>query len=274
MAELERCFFRVDPRLVHATVMNAWVPELRAAHMVIADGQVVADPRRRHILEMSAMEEVGISFAREADLASHLAALSPDRNILVLFSSLPSVELALEAGAVIDQLNVGHLPARSGAEAMHPAVYLGPEDARRLTALHEAGVRVFVQPLPHDPALSPVGIPRPVQVRRPGRVPSTPPTLVDAETDLVVRDLEVRNERGLHLRAAHVLAHHVARFAGDVRVGRHGHMVNAKSLLGLTTLGAARGTLLRVEVEGEGAETFMEGLDALFRGGFQEGTTE
>lgn len=269
MVDPAMTFFRVDPRLVHATVMNAWVPELLVGHIVIADARVRDDLRWRNILEMSAMEEVQVSFAGEAELGPHLDTLEPSHNVLVIFTSLEAALAASRAGAPIDELNVGHLPATNGASAMHPAVYLGPDDVKRLEDLGEQGVRVYVQPLPHDPALSPVGIPRPMQVRRPRRrssAPSNPPA-----PGVASAEVEVVNERGLHLRAAHVLAHFVGSFPGDVRVGRPGQLVNAKSLLGITTLGASRGTRLVVEVEGPDQEAFLQKLKALFASGFDEG---
>ena len=82
--------------------------------------------------------------------------------------------------------------------------------------------------------------------------------------------LEVVNERGLHLRAAHVLAALCNELPVDIRVGRGGEMVNAKSLLGLTTLGAARGSRLTVVVSGEGAEPAMARIRELFEAGFHE----
>ncbi|NJK89697.1 MAG: PTS sugar transporter subunit IIB [Myxococcales bacterium] len=202
-------FFRVDPRLIHSTVMNAWVPELLVGHVVVADSRVLADTRRRNILEMSAMEEVDVSFSSERKLSQHLASIESERNVLVLFSDLDTAVVAQRSGTVMPELNIGHLPASTGSSAMHPAVYLGPEDGARLEALTQRGVLVYVQPLPHDPPLSPTAVPRPVAVTRPKRrLPSVPPatTSPGIATDL----LEVVNERGLHLRAAHVLAHFVS----------------------------------------------------------------
>jgi len=276
MAEPDRLFYRVDPRLVHATVMNAWVPELLVGHIVVADDPIRSDARWRNILEMSAMEEVDVSFAGVRELQGHLDEVEADRNVLVMFTTLEAAVAAVQAGAKIDELNVGHLPASNGASAMHPAVYLGPEDLERLQELSKEGVRVYVQPLPHDPALSPVGIPRPVPVRRPRRTSSSA-SIPDAGGDTggtATGEAEVVNERGLHLRAAHVLAHFVSAYPGQVRVGRPGQLVNAKSLLGITTLGASRGTHLTIEVEGPDNQAFLEKVRALFASGFDEGVGE
>lgn len=271
MVDVAQSFFRVDPRLVHATVMNAWVPELLVGHIVVADREVQGDVRRRNILEMSAMEEVDVSFTDERELGAHLSTLDVSGNVLVMFTSLERARAAVSSGAPVDELNIGHLPATSGASAMHPAVFLGSDDMKLLDELAGESVHVYVQPLPHDPAVSPVGIPRPVTVRRPRRKSSASST---PSPGIASGEVEVVNERGLHLRAAHVLAHFVGQYPGDVRVGRPGQLVNAKSLLGITTLGASRGTQLVVEVEGPDRQAFLEKVEALFASGFDEGGAE
>jgi phosphotransferase system HPr (HPr) family protein len=260
-------YFRVDPRLVHATVMNAWVPELEVGRLVIADAGVVCDPRRRHILHMSAMDEVEVQFVEPESLRS---ALKEGLDALVLFSDVDGVMTAAGSGVEIDELNVGHLPATDGRSARHPAVHLGPRDMGQLEKLQAGGTRVYLQPLPNDPPLAPFGIPRPVAVKRPRR----PTSRSASQEGTLRRRLQIVNERGLHLRAAHVLAHAAGKMNCEVRVGREGRLVDAKSLLGLTTLGATRGSWLDVEVEGSGAADGMEELERLFARGFDEGMSE
>jgi len=264
MAEI---YYRVDPRLVHATVMNAWVPELEVGRLVIADGSVVGDARRRHILQMSAMDEVEVQFVTPDALPS---VLDGEVDALVLFSDVDGVMAAAESGVEIDELNVGHLPAIDGRSARHPAVHLGPRDMGQLEKLQARGTQVYLQPLPNDPPLAPFGIPRPVAVKRPRR----PARRSASQGGTRGRRLQIVNERGLHLRAAHVLAHAAGKMACEVRVGREGRMVNAKSLLGLTTLGATRGSWLDVEVEGKGAAEALDELERLFARGFEEGAGE
>ncbi|MEO1235020.1 MAG: HPr family phosphocarrier protein, partial [Myxococcota bacterium] len=84
--------------------------------------------------------------------------------------------------------------------------------------------------------------------------------------------VEVVNERGLHLRAAHLLAQLSGQYEASVQVGWSGHMVNAKSLLGITTLGASKGSQLGLEVEGPDAEAAFAAIKELFACGFEEGT--
>ena len=251
--------FRVDPRLVHATMMNVWVPSTSAQILLIGNRELSMDHKKRAILEMSAMGLVDVRFTHESSVAASLQACSPDAVVIVLFSSIESALEASQSGLQIDRLNVGHVPEGPGRTEVHPAVYLGPRDFEVIDALQGLGVEVFVQPLPNDKATV---VPR----RSEAPEPEAPP-----EITRMVEALRVVNERGLHLRAAHVLAHAAAALPCSVMVAGDGPPVNAKSLLGLTTLAATCGTLLEVTVEGPDAAASMDKLRALFASGFEEG---
>lgn len=285
--------FRVDPRLVHATLMNAWVPALGARKIVVADAMAARDPRLRTILELSTMELVPIVFTAEDDLARTLERLEAAEcqrgggaggvPVIVLFSSLESAKQALDAGTRIPELCIGHLPEGEDRKPVLPAVHLGESDLELIEALQGAGVDVYLQPLPRDPRVAPAippSRPRVPAAPPPAASPSPmpraasvhPPPVCDksGETRLSER-MRVMNERGLHLRAAHALAHLAGSVSEDVHVGRRGEFVNAKSLLGLTTLGAGCGAMLDVVVSGANPKPAMDAIRALFARGFDEG---
>jgi phosphotransferase system HPr (HPr) family protein len=250
--------FRVDPRLVHATVVNVWVPTTGARTLIIADQKVAEDSRRREILEMSAMGSVSVRFIGEADARQELARCSPDQTVLMLFSTLEAVEAALAAGLTVPRLCIGHVPEGAGRTPLHPAVHLGPSDLDTIERIQKRGTEVVIQPLPQDKA---VVVPR----RTHDEVEQKPPV------SRAQGRFSVVNTRGLHLRAAHVLAQLAATLPCEVQIGNDGAMVNAKSLLGLTTLGAACGSLLDVVVEGPDAPGALEKIRACFADGFSEG---
>ncbi len=271
MPETPTVLYRVDPRLVHATLMNAWVPSLSAEWIIIADASVEKNERQRTILEMSAMDAVEVVFTSETKVAAAMKSIVVDRPAIVLFSSLDSALAALRFGLHFDELNLGHVPSAPNRAEVHPSVHLGESDYAVITAIEGRGVRVVVQPLPDDERRTPHG-------ESVLSMPSAPAAPVEEEEEeeeetIVRGQLEVVNERGLHLRAAHVFARLAGSLEADVEVGRDGTMVNAKSLLGLTTLGAARGSKLDVMVRGPGAREAFERIKALFASGFDEGVT-
>ena len=72
----------------------------------------------------------------------------------------------------------------------------------------------------------------------------------------------VCNDLGLHARAAARLVDLANRFESDVRVSREHRTINGKSIMGVLTLAAAKGTDLKIEADGNDEQ---EALEAIFR---------
>ncbi len=89
-------------------------------------------------------------------------------------------------------------------------------------------------------------------------------------TEEVSEELEVINELGLHARPAATLVQTVLRFESEVRIAKEGHVVNAKSIMGLLTLIAPQGTKLVVTCSGPDAHEAMAAVRALLQRGFGE----
>lgn len=78
------------------------------------------------------------------------------------------------------------------------------------------------------------------------------------------------NKLGLHLRAAAELVKTANKFKCQVTV-KHGiQNANAKSLMGLMTLAAAKGTELEVVTEGDDAKEALAAVKALIQKKFGE----
>lgn len=63
-------------------------------------------------------------------------------------------------------------------------------------------------------------------------------------------EVEIINKLGLHARASAKLTQLASSFGADVWLERNGRRVNAKSIMGVMMLAAARGTTITVETEG------------------------
>jgi len=83
--------------------------------------------------------------------------------------------------------------------------------------------------------------------------------------------VEITNRLGLHARAAAKLVHTAASFKSEVFIGTGEEEVNAKSILGLLTLAATKGTPLTVRAEGPDEAAAVEAVAALFENRFGEG---
>jgi phosphocarrier protein len=78
------------------------------------------------------------------------------------------------------------------------------------------------------------------------------------------------NTLGLHARAAAQLVQTANRFQAEVQIVKDGASVNGKSIMGVLTLAAARGSEITVSCEGADAEPALATLAKLIESGFGE----
>ena len=83
--------------------------------------------------------------------------------------------------------------------------------------------------------------------------------------------VQVQNRLGLHARAAARFVHLANNFEARIYVTKDGARVDGKSILGLLTLAAAKGSKLQLSAEGDDADKAIEELANLVRSGFGEG---
>ena len=83
-------------------------------------------------------------------------------------------------------------------------------------------------------------------------------------------EVQVANRLGLHARAAARFVQLASSFESRITVSRDGSRADGKSILGLLTLAAREGTLLRLTAEGSDAGEALAQLDALVRDRFGE----
>ena len=86
----------------------------------------------------------------------------------------------------------------------------------------------------------------------------------------IAKKLEIKNKLGLHARAAALLVQTVNRFAAEVKISKGDQLVNARSIIGVLTLGAAKGSKVRVEARGKDAEDSMRAIEEIFKNNFHE----
>ena len=78
------------------------------------------------------------------------------------------------------------------------------------------------------------------------------------------------NKLGLHARASARLTQVATGFKSDVWLSRNGRRVNAKSIMGVMMLAAAKGSTLVIEADGPDEAAAVEELGALIASGFGE----
>ena len=87
---------------------------------------------------------------------------------------------------------------------------------------------------------------------------------------MFVKDVMVQNQVGLHARPATFFIQKANEFKSSIWVEKEGRRVNAKSLLGVLSLGIVGGTTIRIIADGTDEETAVESLVKLVQSGFAE----
>ena len=87
---------------------------------------------------------------------------------------------------------------------------------------------------------------------------------------MFVKDVTVENQVGLHARPATFFIQKANEFKSSIWVEKEERRVNAKSLLGVLSLGIMGGTDIRIIADGYDEEEAVEGLVALVNSGFND----
>jgi phosphocarrier protein HPr len=85
------------------------------------------------------------------------------------------------------------------------------------------------------------------------------------------QDAQIINKLGLHARASAKLTQLASQYPCEVWLSRNGRRVNAKSIMGVMMLAAAKGSTINIETTGEQEQEAMTALQALIANYFGEG---
>jgi len=88
--------------------------------------------------------------------------------------------------------------------------------------------------------------------------------------DVLSKELEIKNKKGLHARAAAAFVKTVEPFDAEVEVERIGQTVSGCSIMGLMMLAASKGTTIKVTCSGKDKEKVMSALEKLLENKFGE----
>ncbi len=116
--------FRVDNRLIHGQIIEAWLPHIRAKHLIVANDCLAQDPLRQSIVSMTVPPHVHVHFV-SISLLHALLATYKGHNILVLLENCADMMQAIER----------HVDTHAEADTLHFNVgnlHYGPQKHRLL----------------------------------------------------------------------------------------------------------------------------------------------
>ena len=88
---------------------------------------------------------------------------------------------------------------------------------------------------------------------------------------MLEKDIKVVNKMGLHARPAAMLVQTASKFNSSIKIFKDDFEVDSKSIMGVMTLAAGPGSVLKFSADGPDENAALEAIESLFNKGFMEG---
>ncbi len=148
---------RVDNRLLHGQILEAWVPRLRVRRIVVADDDAAKSPLARAAMTLCLPPELPAEIRTLAEVDWAALAASPVP-ALVLVREVSDLERAVAAGLGADRapaLNLGNVHYAPGRRPVTPSVFLSEQELSAIQAFARAGFTVEARAVPSDAPIGP-----------------------------------------------------------------------------------------------------------------------
>ncbi len=143
---------RVDNRLVHGQVIEAWLPYIGARHLLVANDELAANDIQQQIISLAVPGRVGIAFVRVEALQDVFAEQDTAMaETLVLFGNCSDARRSVENGFVFDVLNIGNLHYSPGKRQLCPHVAVSDDDEACLRFFKRRDVTLDFRCVPGAP---------------------------------------------------------------------------------------------------------------------------
>ncbi len=140
---------RVDNRLIHGQVVEAWLPHLKVSRVVVADDEAASSPLVRAAMTLAVQSAIEVQIFPLVQV--DFAGVSKDAvKTLVLLRDVAAVPLARTHGLKVEQLNLGNVHFGTGRRQVSPSVFLAESELQALLKLAEEGVRVEARAVPSE----------------------------------------------------------------------------------------------------------------------------
>jgi phosphocarrier protein HPr len=84
------------------------------------------------------------------------------------------------------------------------------------------------------------------------------------------KEVTVRNRAGIHARPAALIVQTASQFSSHIEFRQEHETINAKSIMGIITLGAGYNAAITISADGDDEEEAVESLARLFENRFEE----
>jgi mannose/fructose/N-acetylgalactosamine-specific phosphotransferase system component IIB len=142
---------RIDSRLVHGQVLEAWVPYVNADCIVVANDVVAGTSFQRMVMQAAVPSSVKLIIGTLEETASILSSAELlKKRVLLLFASSEDALKARQLGVSFPKLNLGNMHSSAGKDRYTCTIALDQEDIDKLQLVEDQGVTIVSQCVPAD----------------------------------------------------------------------------------------------------------------------------
>ncbi len=154
--DLNIVLVRVDSRLVHGQILEAWVPFVNAKCIIVVNDKVAADPFLDTVIRMAVPSDIEVVITSLDDFVQNYTfSHGRGKKTIVLFSNIADACRAFDLGFRFDRLNIGNVYNNEYKVCCSSSVFLCDEEITGLeNLLKETGVFVELQRVPKGRAVN------------------------------------------------------------------------------------------------------------------------
>lgn len=146
---------RIDSRLIHGQIIEAWAPYLNLDCILVADDEVATDAMQKTIMRMAVPRKIALGVGAVRQIVDEVRAGKWDNVTgLLLFADVDSGFRAYEYGLPASVLNIGNVHHAPGSRQVAPSVALNERDLAQLHKLQKIGIRIEFRSVPRQKPIS------------------------------------------------------------------------------------------------------------------------
>ena len=142
---------RIDSRLVHGQVLEAWVPYVDADCIVVANDEVAGTSFQCMVMQAAIPSSIKLIIGTMEEAVSILSSADLlKKRVLLLFARSEDALKILQLGVFFKKLNLGNMHSGAGKDRYTCTIALDQQDIETLHQVEEHGVAIVSQCVPAD----------------------------------------------------------------------------------------------------------------------------
>lgn len=141
------CFIRVDNRLIHGQVVQAWLPKIKPDKVLVISKQATQNTLMAKMMRMALPQgyELEVLSAEDA-----LESLKKDeaKKVFILVEDLNQLAELAKLNIVLEKVNIGNTKYEEGKKEFSAGVYFDKQDLATIANLKKQNIDFSIKALP------------------------------------------------------------------------------------------------------------------------------